>query len=48
MMLEHAKSVRMGVRTSLLVIDLPFNTYRNKSEALKMQKKLSKKQIVMQ
>ena len=48
MMLEHAKSVRMGVRTSLLVIDLPFNTYRNKSEALKIQKKLSKKQIVMQ
>ena len=34
MMLEHTKSVRMGVKKSLLVIDLPYNTYRNKSEAL--------------
>ena len=38
MMLEHTKSVRMGVRKSLLVIDLPYNTYRNKSEALKNSK----------
>ena len=42
MMLEHAKSVRMGVRSSLLVFDLPFNTYRNKSEALKNSKKAIK------
>ena len=35
MMVEHTKSVRMGVKKSLLVIDLPYNTYRNKSEALK-------------
>ena len=35
MMLEHTKSVRMGIKKSLLVIDLPYNTYRNKSEALK-------------
>ena len=38
MMLEHTKSVRMGVKKSLLVIDLPYNTYRNKSEALKNSK----------
>ena len=38
MMLEHTKSVRMGVKKSLLVIDMPYNTYRNKSEALKNSK----------
>ena len=38
MMLEHTKSVRMGVKNSLLVIDLPYNTYRNKSEALRNSK----------
>ena len=39
MMIEHTKSVRMGVKKSLLVIDLPYNTYRNKSEALKNSRK---------
>ena len=42
MMLEHTKSVRMGVKKSLLVIDLPYNTYRNKSEALRNSKKAIK------
>ena len=42
MMLEHTKSVRMGVKKSLLVIDLPYNTYRSKSEALKNSKKAIK------
>ena len=42
MMLEHTKSVRMGIKKSLLVIDLPYNTYRNKSEALKNSKKALK------
>ena len=28
MMIEHTKSVRMGIRKSLLVIDLPYNTYK--------------------
>ena len=42
MMLEHTKSVRMGVKKSLLIIDLPYNTYRNKSEALKNSKKAIK------
>ena len=40
MMIEHTKSVRMGVKKSLLVIDLPFKTYRNKSEALNNSKKV--------
>ena len=39
MMLKHTKSVRMGVKKSLLVIDLPYNTYRNKTEALLNSKK---------
>ena len=38
MMLEHTKSVSMGVKKSLPVIDMPYNTYRNKSEALKNAK----------
>ena len=38
MMVEHTKSVRMGVKKSLLVIDMPYNTYRNKYEALKNSK----------
>ena len=42
MMIEHTKSVRMGIKKSLLVIDLPYNTYRNKSEALKNSKKVIK------
>ena len=32
----------MGIRKSLLVIDLPYNTYKNKSEALKNSKKAIK------
>ena len=43
MMIEHTKSVRKGIKKkSLLVIDLPYNTYRNKSEALKNSKKAIK------
>ena len=42
MMIEHTKSVRMGTKKSLLAIDLPYNTYRNKSEALKNSKKALK------
>ena len=47
-MIEHSKSVRMGVKKSLMVVDMPHNTYRNNSEALRMQKKLFQKQNVMQ
>tara|TARA_B100000989_G_scaffold190642_1_gene143597 strand:+ start:282 stop:1058 length:777 start_codon:yes stop_codon:yes gene_type:complete len=42
MMIEHTKSVRLGIKKSVLVIDLPYNTYRNKSEALKNSKKAIK------
>ena len=42
MMIEHAKSVRQGVKKSLMVVDMPFNTYRNKREALKNAKKIIK------
>ena len=42
MMIEHTKSVRMGTKKSLLVIDLPYNTYRSKSEALKNSKRAIK------
>ena len=35
MMIEHSKSVRMGVTNSLMVVDMPHNTYRNPKEALK-------------
>ena len=37
-MIEHSKSVRLGVKKSLMVVDMPHNTYRNSSEALKNAK----------
>ena len=40
MMIEHSKSVRMGIKRSLMVVDMPHNTYRNSSEALKNAKKI--------
>ena len=39
-MIEHSKSVRMGVKKSMLVVDMPHNTYRNKKEALKNANKI--------
>ena len=42
MMIEHSKSVRQGIKKSLMVVDMPYNTYRNKSEALKNAKKIIK------
>ena len=42
MMIEHSKSVRQGVKQSLMVVDMPYNTYRNKTEALKNAKKIIK------
>ena len=41
-MIEHAKSVRMGVNKSLMVVDMPFESYRNKIEALKNARKIIK------
>jgi len=43
MMIEHSKSVRMGVTKSLMVVDMPHNTYRNSKEALKNAKKIISK-----
>ena len=39
-MIEHSKSVRKGVKKSLMVVDMPYNTYRNPKEALKNAKKI--------
>ena len=35
MMIEHSKSVRMGVSKSLMVVDMPHKTYQNPNQALK-------------
>ncbi len=42
-MIEHSKSVRMGIKKSLMVVDMPYNTYRNSKEALKNAKKIMSK-----
>ena len=39
-MIEHSKSVRQGVKKSLMVVDMPYNTYRTPEEALKNVKKV--------
>ena len=40
MMINHSKSVRMGIKKTLMVVDMPHNTYRNSNEALKNSKKI--------
>ena len=42
MMIEHSKSVRLGISKSLMIVDMPYNTYRTKSEAHKNCKKVMK------
>ena len=42
-MIEHSKSVRKGVKKSLMVVDMPYNTYKNSSQALKNAKKIISK-----
>ncbi len=42
-MIEHAKSVKLGIQKSLMVVDMPYNTYRNPKEALKNAKMILKK-----
>ena len=42
MMINHAKSVKKGISKSILVIDMPYQTYRNKKEAYKNAKKVIK------
>ncbi len=43
MMIEHSKSVRMGIKKALMVVDMPHNSYRNSKEALKNAKKIMSK-----
>ena len=42
-MIEHSKSVRMGIKKSLMIVDMPHNTYRNPKEAVKNAKQIMKK-----
>ena len=42
-MINHSKSVRQGVKKSLMVVDMPYNTYRNPKEALKNARLIMKK-----
>ena len=42
-MINHSKSVRLGIKNSLMVVDMPYNTYRNPKEALKNAKLVMKK-----
>ena len=41
-MINHSKSVRLGVKKSLMIVDMPYNTYRNPREALKNVKLVMK------
>ena len=42
-MINHSKSVRSGLKKSLMVVDMPYNTYRNSKEALKNAKLVMRK-----
>ena len=42
-MIEHSKSVRLGVKKSLMVVDMPYNTYSNSKQALRNAKMILKK-----
>jgi len=42
-MINHSKSVRQGVKKSLMIVDMPYNTYQNPKEALKNAKLIMKK-----
>jgi|TARA_B110000003_G_scaffold136282_1_gene138091 3-methyl-2-oxobutanoate hydroxymethyltransferase len=41
-MINHSKSVRLGVKKSLMVVDMPFKTFTSKNIALKNAKKIIK------
>ena len=38
--IDHSKSVRLGVKKSLMVVDMPYNTYNSNNTALKNAKKI--------
>ena len=40
--IDHSKSVRLGVKKSLMVVDMPYNTYNSNKTALKNAKKIIK------
>jgi len=42
-MINHSRSVRMGIKKTLMVVDMPYNTYRNPKEALKNAEKIISK-----
>ena len=42
-MIEHSKSVKLGIKKSLMVVDMPYNTYRTSKEALKNAKMIMSK-----
>ena len=39
-MIEHSRSVRLGVKKSLMVVDMPYKSYDSKNLALKNAKKI--------
>ena len=41
-MIEHSKSTRLGIKNSLMVVDMPYKTYSNKKIALKNAKRIMK------
>ena len=42
MMIKHSKSARLGISNSLMVVDMPYNTYNKPSQALNNCKKVMK------
>ena len=40
MMIKHSKSARLGISNSLMIVDMPFNTYNNPTQALNNCKKI--------
>ena len=42
-MIEHSKSVKLGIQKSFMIVDMPYNTYRNPKQALKNAKLIIKK-----
>ena len=41
-MINHSKSVRLGIKKSLMVVDMPYKTYDTKKSALKNARKIIK------
>ena len=41
-MIDHSRSVRIGVKKSLMVVDMPYNTYNSNITAFKNAKKIIK------